>query len=94
MIIAERSIESAQERMKIQQNKLQQAHKFKIGDIVLVYDASKQNVHGDKFSSRWNGPVWISRKLGNDIYKIRNQLGEEYNETYHAYRLRHYKQRL
>ena len=82
------------ECMKIQQNKLQQAHKFKIGDIVLVYDASKQNVHGDKFSSRWNGPVWISRKLGNDIYKVRNQLGEEYNETYHAYRLRHYKQRL
>ncbi|CAG8748649.1 13784_t:CDS:1 [Cetraspora pellucida] len=51
MIIAERSIESAQERMKIQQNKLQQAYKFKIEDIVLVYDASKQNVHGDKFSS-------------------------------------------
>ncbi|CAG8751899.1 7356_t:CDS:1, partial [Cetraspora pellucida] len=46
MIIAEHSIESAQ-----------QAHKFKIGDIVLVYDASKQNVHKNKFSSRWNEPV-------------------------------------
>ncbi|CAG8797470.1 8250_t:CDS:1, partial [Cetraspora pellucida] len=42
MIIAEHSIEAAQERMKIQQNKLQ-AYKFKIGDIVFVYDASKQN---------------------------------------------------
>ncbi|CAG8538375.1 16031_t:CDS:2 [Cetraspora pellucida] len=51
MVIAECSIESAQERMKIQQNKLQQTYKFKIGDIVLLFDASKQNVHGDKFSS-------------------------------------------
>ncbi|CAG8529573.1 5656_t:CDS:1 [Cetraspora pellucida] len=51
MIIAEHSIELAQERMKIQQNKLQQAYKFKIRDIVLVYDAFKQNVHRDKFSN-------------------------------------------
>ncbi|CAG8539443.1 1055_t:CDS:2, partial [Cetraspora pellucida] len=40
IIIAECSIESAQERIKIQQNKLQQAHKFKIGDIIEALQAT------------------------------------------------------
>ncbi|CAG8736615.1 1041_t:CDS:2, partial [Cetraspora pellucida] len=60
--------------MKIQQNKLQQAHKFKIEDIVLVYNASKQNVHGDKFSSQWNGPLLVFLQQNLTFYTIDQKL--------------------
>jgi len=51
-----RKIQHAQERQRERQVKLRKAQTYKIGDIVLLYNSAKQNVHGDKFSIRWTGP--------------------------------------
>ena len=88
LIIANQNQQDAKEMMKKRQSKLKQTITFQIGDIVLLYNLSKQNVHGDKFTERW-----ISPKLGNSIYKLRDKLGKELPSEFHADRLRHYKQR-
>ncbi|CAG8529232.1 14239_t:CDS:2 [Cetraspora pellucida] len=81
---AEHSIKSVQERMKIQQNKLQQAYKFKIRDIVLLYNASKQNVHRDKFSSQWNRPIepFVFLQQNLTFYTIDQKLQQAFLKVY------------
>ena len=79
--------------MKKRQSRLKQTSTFQIRDIVLLYDSLKQNVHGDKFIERWISSMWVTQKLGNSIYKLRDKLGKELPSEFHADRFRHYKQR-
>ena len=88
-----RKIQHAQERQRERQVKLRKAQTYKIGDIVLLYDSAKQNVHGDKFSIRWTGPFWIDKILGSSTYLIRDKLEVVKQRPVHVERLKHYKQR-
>jgi hypothetical protein len=92
-ITNQHNIQQAQELQKIRQQKLKKAQTYKVGDIVLVYDSAKQNLHGGKFVVKWAGPYWIEKKLGNNTYLIRNKSGAVHNSSVHAERLKHYKQR-
>jgi hypothetical protein len=58
---------------------------------VLIYDSAKQNIYGDKFSIKWNGPFWIDKKLGNNTYIVWDKLGNVNNSPVHVERLKHYK---
>jgi hypothetical protein len=92
-VIAQQNIMQAQQRQREQQNKLKKPKTFKINDMVLMYDSSKQHVFGDKFSVKWLGPYWIEKKLGTNTYLLRDQLGNVDSRPVHAERLKFYKQR-
>jgi hypothetical protein len=64
MILAKDNIGNAQQLQKERINKLDKAQSYKVGDLVLLYDAAKQNVHGDKFTLRWKGPYIVKKILG------------------------------
>jgi Integrase zinc binding domain/Integrase core domain len=64
LILAKDNIGNAQQLQKERINKLDKAQSYKVGDLVLLYDAAKQNVHGDKFTLRWKGPYVVKKVLG------------------------------
>jgi hypothetical protein len=51
---------------------------FQLGDLVLKWDAPKQDKgkHG-KFESLWIGPFKISKVFSNNTFKLQNMENEE-----------------
>jgi hypothetical protein len=93
MIITQRNIGNAQNLQKDRQQRLAQAHKYEINNPVLIYDSAKQNVKGEKFTQKWNGPFWINKILGNNVYIVRDKIGNVLPNPVHATRIKHYKMR-
>lgn len=84
IIITNRNVDKVQDFQKERQAKLKQHQQFNIGDIILVYDSGKQNIHGNKFAEKWLGPMWIIKKIGENVYRVRDKLGKEIPADIHT----------
>ena len=63
-------------------------------DLVILYDAAKQNVHGDKFTLRWTGPYYIHKKIGEKTVILRDKSDPtKLIQPININLLKHYKQR-
>ena len=71
-------IQDHQQRVKQVFDKKAKKEEFWIGDLVLKWDAPKQDKgkHG-KFEALWIGPFRISDIFSNNTYKLRYLEGEE-----------------
>jgi hypothetical protein len=94
MILAKENIEKSQQAQKDRLEKLNKAQSYKVGDLVILYDAAKQNVHGDKFTLRWTGPYYVHKVLGPKtcILCDKNNPDKLLSPT-NIELMRHYKQR-
>jgi hypothetical protein len=93
-IKASKNIKDAQKRQKTAYDRKIRTMTYKTGDMVLEYRSDLQFVHGDKFRSKWTGPFFIHRVLGNGSYILRTNNGEVLNNRpVHGNRLKPYKQR-
>ncbi|CAG8652534.1 9790_t:CDS:2, partial [Diversispora eburnea] len=81
LILAKDNIGTVQQIQEECSKRIEKASTFKEGDLVILYDAVKQNVHGDKFTQRWTGPYYIHRKIGDktDLYREFPENIEEIN---------------
>ncbi|CAG8652813.1 692_t:CDS:1, partial [Diversispora eburnea] len=52
LIISSRNVTSAQELQKERQKHLAKAYKYHENDIILLYDSTKRQVHGQKFNPK------------------------------------------
>jgi len=94
LILSKDNIEESQRVQKERINKLDKAKTYQVGDLVILYDAAKQNVHGDKFTLKWKGPYIVKKVLGPKTYILcdRNNPDKEMSPT-NVELMRHYKQR-
>ena len=71
-------IQDHQQRIKQVFDKKAKKEEFQIGDLVLKWDAPKQDKgkHG-KFEALWIGPFKISEAFSNNTYRLRDLEGEE-----------------
>ena len=53
---------------------MEKAKTFKENDLIILYDTSKQNVHGDKFTLRWTGPYYVHKKLDDKTVILRDKV--------------------
>ncbi|CAG8465793.1 3206_t:CDS:1, partial [Diversispora eburnea] len=74
LIISSRNVRSVQELQKERQKHLTKAHEYHENNIVLLYNFTKRQVHGQKFNPKWTGLFWIEKKLGNKVYLIRDKI--------------------
>ncbi|CAG8626663.1 10050_t:CDS:2, partial [Diversispora eburnea] len=73
LILAKDNIGTAQQVQEERSKRIEKASTFKEGDLVILYDAAKQNVHGDKFTLRWTGPYYIHKKIGDKTVILRDK---------------------
>jgi hypothetical protein len=93
MILAKDNIETAQQLQKERITKIDKAQSYKVGDMVLLYDAAKQNVHGDKFTLRWKGPYVVKKVIGPKTYILCDKDNPDKIMTpTNVELMRHYKQ--
>jgi hypothetical protein len=71
-------IQDHQQRIKQVFDKGAKKEEFRIGDLVLKWDAPKQDKgkHG-KFEALWIGPFKISKVFSNKTYKLQDLEGEK-----------------
>jgi hypothetical protein len=94
MILAKENIEEVQQVQRERNKKLIKARVFKEGDLVILYDAAKQNVHGDKFSLRWTGPYYIKKRIGSKTYSLVDKADpNKLLSPINVELIKHYKQR-
>ena len=68
--------------------------KYEIGDEVLLFDSSSQNVHGDKFREIWSGPFYIHEAWKHGTYRLRNiETGLVLRKPINGARLKRYYRR-
>jgi Integrase zinc binding domain/Integrase core domain len=73
LILAKDNIGTVQQLQEERTRKLKKIHTFQEDDLVILYDASKQNVHGDKFTLRWTGPYYIHKRIGDKTVILRDK---------------------
>ena len=74
-IIAEEWIKLSQNLQKKRHNKKIVNNSFNKNDLVLEFRSKDQNIYGDKFQSKWNGPFYIETVLGKGAYILRTLEG-------------------
>ena len=71
-------IQDHQQRIKQVFDKKAKKEWFQIGDMVLKWDAPKQDKgKHDKFEALWIGPFKISEVFSNNTYRLQDLEGEE-----------------
>jgi hypothetical protein len=94
MILAKDNIGTNQQIQEQRTRKLENISKFEEKDLVILYDAAKQNVHGDKFISRWTGPYYIHKKIGDKTVILQDVADpDKITSPINTSLIRHYKQR-
>lgn len=94
MILAKDNIGSNQQLQEERSNRMKQMIKFEENDLVILYDASKQNVHGDKFTQRWTGPYFIHKKIGDKTVILKDKADPtKLSSPTSTNLIKHYKQR-
>ncbi|CAG8637924.1 9222_t:CDS:1, partial [Diversispora eburnea] len=73
LILAKDNIGTIQQVQEECSRKIEKASIFKEGDLVILYDVAKQNVHGEKFTLRWTGPYYIHKKIGDKTVILRDK---------------------
>jgi transposase InsO family protein len=89
---------TAKERIKLTQDLQKERHDKKISqrsfqqnDLVLEYRSKDQNIYGDKFEPKWDGPFYIETVLGKGAYILRTLEGRTLlNRPVHGNRLKLY----
>lgn len=93
-ILAKDNIGTIQHLQEERSRRLVKAKTFKENDLVILYDASKQNVHGDKFTLRWTGPYYIHKKLGDKTVILRDKVDpNKLSNPTNTSLIKHYKLR-
>ena len=80
---ARKAIKEAQDKINLAFGEKERLPKFKIGDLVLVYDKAKAAQHHRKLENKWKGPYEITAVLGKGAYRVMidgKQLNTTYNE--------------
>lgn len=94
MILAKDNIGTMQQLQEKRDQRLTEYRIFKENDLVILYDAAKQNVHGDKFTLRWKGPYYIHKKLGDKTVILRDKVDPtKLSPPTNTSLIKHYKQR-
>src|SRR6185436_5637918 len=94
LILAKDNIGNVQQIKEERSRKIEKASTFKEGDLVIQYDAAKQNVHGDKFTLRWTGPYYIHRKIGDKTVILRDKADpDKLSSPITTSLIKHYKQK-
>jgi hypothetical protein len=71
-------IQDQQQRIKQVFDKKAKKERFQLGDLVLKWDAPKQDKgKHDKFEALWIGPFRISEVFSNNTYRLRDLEGKE-----------------
>ena len=71
-------IQDHQQRIKQDFDKKAKKERFQIGDLVLKWDAPKQDKgKHDKFEALWIGPFKISEVFSNNTYRLQDLEGKE-----------------
>ena len=71
-------IQDHQQKIKQVFDKKAKKERFQIGDLVLKWDAPKQDKgKHNKFEALWIGPFIISETFSNNTYRLRGLEGEE-----------------
>jgi hypothetical protein len=95
MILAKENIGSIQQVQEERTKRMEKAIKFKEEDLVILYDASKQNVHGDKFTLRWTGPYYVHKRIGDKTVILRDKADPtKLTSPISTSLIKHYKQRF
>jgi hypothetical protein len=93
-LCSKENIEKSQEYQQKHHNTRIRPVTYKKGDLVLEYRSWRQNVHGDKFAPKWNGPYRISQPLGSGAYILSTMEGQIIKDRpVHGDRLKLYHQR-
>src|SRR6185436_10067258 len=94
LILAKDNIGTVQQMQEERSKRLNKAVSFKENDLVILYDAAKQNVHGDKFTLRWTGPYRIYKKLGDKIVILQDKINpDKFVTPISTSLIKHYKQK-
>src|SRR6185436_19826789 len=94
LILAKDNIGTIQQIQEERSRKIEKASIFKEGDLVILYDAAKQNVHGDKFTLQWTGPYYIHRKISDKTVILRDKVDpDKLSSPINTSLIKHYKQR-
>lgn len=92
--IARNNIKKAQDKQKERFDEKVKPYKYAIGEEVLLFNSSTQNVHGDKFREMWTGPFYIHEVWNYGTYKLRNvKTGLVMRKSINGDRLRRYYRR-
>ena len=89
----QQNIEKAQQKQKQYHDQKIKPQKFNIGDKVLLYEAAKAKVHGDKFREKWTGPYYIHDIVVSGAYKLRTMENKILKRTINTERLKKYHER-
>ena len=89
---------TAKERIKLSQDLQKERHDKKIksrsfqkDDLVLEFRSQDQNIYGDKFRPKWDGPYYIDTVLGKGAYILKTLDGKIFqNRPVHGNRLKLY----
>src|SRR6266496_6012975 len=92
-ITAKERIKLTQDLQKERYNKKITQRSFQQNDLVLEFRSKDQNIYGDKFEPKWNGPFYIETVLGKGAYILRTLEGRILlNRPVHGNRLKLYHQ--
>lgn len=93
-VIAKERIELSQKLQKERHDRKIKNESFHKNDLVLEYRSKDQNIYGEKFQPRWDGPFYIETVLGKGAYILRTLEGNVlYNRPVHGNRLKLYHPR-
>ncbi|CAG8654366.1 738_t:CDS:2, partial [Diversispora eburnea] len=94
LILVKDNIGTAQQVQEEHSKRIEKVSTFKEGDLVILYDAAKQNVYGDKFTQRWTGPYYIHRKISDKTVILRDKADpDKLSLPINTSLIKHYKQR-
>jgi hypothetical protein len=94
LILSKDNINSVQQAQIERTKRIEGKQTFKENDLVILYDAAKQTVHGDKFTIRWLGPYYIQQVLGKKTVTLRDKNDPaKISSPISTTLIKHYKQR-
>ena len=70
-ITAKEKIKHSQSLQKERHNRKIKSQAFQKDDLVLEFRSKDQNIYGDKFQPKWDGPFYIETVLGKGSYILR-----------------------
>ena len=92
-LIAKENIQASQQLQKERYDRKIKNEQLQEEDLVLEYRSKDQNIYGDKFQPKWDGPFVINTKLGKGAYILRTLDGKIIqNRPVHGNRLKKYHQ--
>jgi Integrase zinc binding domain/Integrase core domain len=92
-LIAKENIQASQQLQKERHDRKIKNEQLQEEDLVLEYRSKDQNIYGDKFQPKWDGPFVINTKLGKGAYILRTLDGKIIqNRPVHGNRLKKYYQ--